>query len=312
MLTREWFTDPNAKVLCVAHNDIPLMMEVLIFPPNAAREIVGFSPSDSVTIHVRYTVHFDRDRPLWFWAVCARPVFEALKELGMKKLITTAIERPDWVANLKATYGGETYRVIMDDKGRRECLEYDLGTAISKTPSFPQRKTKGSGWEWKNKEIRITEVDDSNLEQFIIGAKGILETGIDPNEIEKDIRAWWELDKASILQVFENDLLIDARLIRLRRSTSCLNWVLPRKPLDMDRRDINRRLMFGVSSWMKDVGYTECSVAVPKKLYDEGTMLKEKIGGLGATLIREIPERDMYEFSWEIDKQIDKYKDFLK
>jgi len=302
-----WFSDPHVQLLSVVWNNEPLMMEVYYFSAqgNYGDPYYGF---DTNTAFSRFTVHLDKERPHWFWRACSLPVFNALKRNGIRRITTTPIreDRGDWKEILKKYYGAKTYKIAPD--GSKESLEYDLETAINKVEDFPQRKTMGPGWEWQDEDIRIIEADALKLEDAIQDVKNVMVRENDPRiaTIDRDIRAWWELDKASVLLALKDGNLVDMRLFRLKEGRTNRVWTIPGSwKLEID---LARRIALGAAEWQRNVGYEKSLVIMPQKLYDHPKM-KEKNELFGGNFKRKlIGRKDVIEVEYDLQTVIERAK----
>jgi len=300
-----WFAHPNVQLLNVTWNGKPLLIEVYYFTGRNFLNDPNFVGDPEVAFS-RFTVHVDKQRPHWFWRRCALPVFETLKRLGMTKIRTTPIRdtRPDWKAILKKYYGARTY--MIEKGGTGESLEYDLDVAIGMVEGFPQRKTMGPGWKWRDQDIRIIEADESKLNEAIRDVKNRMAIDNDPRirTIERDIRAWWELDKASMLLILKDGNLIDTRLFRLKEGTTNRVWSIPGSwRLE---KGLSRQIAQGAAQWQRNVGYEKSLVIMPQKLYDHPQM-KEKNDLFEGHFKRNLVERqDIVEVEYELNTVIEK------
>lgn len=232
---------PNRMAMALEYNGMPLQLE--IFRLDGATATVGF------------TVHFTRERPREFWRRCEKPVFGALRAMGITKLFSyTRSDRPDWIQSLKDNYGATEVSTTPTNT----ILEFPLDVAF---PDWPQRRTAGAGWTWPQGNLIVREATEAEIPDVLAMIDNTFpQVSVQKDRIKKIIDWWWNLDRAAILIGIEDGVLTHARMIRDRRDTVCSVSMVSRAGLG------NGDFQEGMKAWQIEVGYTKASMMVPESL----------------------------------------------
>lgn len=232
---------PNRMALAVEYKGTPLQLEIFRL--------------DGVSATVGFTVHFTRERPHWFWREAEKPVFDALRVMGVNKLFSyTRSDRPDWIQSLKDNYGA----IEVSTTANNTVLEFPLTGYFQ---GWPQRRTAGAGWTWEQDKLIVREATEAEIPDvlaMIDATYPVLSPQIPI--AKKMVDWWWNLDKSALLIGIEDGVITHARLIRPRRGTvSGVGMISLAGALTGPFVD-------GMRAWQAAVGYTKGTMFIPERM----------------------------------------------
>jgi hypothetical protein len=249
MMLMKRFARPDRWKFILEYNSNPLQVELVSF--NEGRATISF------------TMHFNRERPHWFWREAERPIFERLLKAGYQKVYSrTRKDRPDWIESLKQNYGA----VEVAEEEKVKILEYQID--LGRFTGFPQRKTLPD-WSYRNDTVYAREGTAEDLPQI----RDLIDKawGGNPRKLISlnNLEMWMNLDRATSLLIFKDDALIDVKLIRHRRNgVAATSYLIPAKALGNDLYHTSRQI---AHLWMKEAGYAQSSFMLETNLM--GAML---------------------------------------
>lgn len=230
----------NAWQMALSFQGRPLQFEVI--------PIEG----DLATFSLTY--HMNRERPHWFWREAEKPVYEALRAAGVKRIQSrTRADRPDWIQSLKDNYGAvETGE--WDAKTKR--LEYPLDLNVFK--GWPARRQVG--FDQTTGRVRTWEATDADLpavRQLIRNTIPVGQRAVALRMLDE----WWHLDRASILLGARDGSLRYARATRHRKGTrgalAFLSGVFD--------EPTQGQMAAHVKAWCRQAGYTTMTTMIPTR-----------------------------------------------
>jgi hypothetical protein len=250
----------DAWQMALLFNGVPLQFELV--------NIVG----DTATFALTY--HMSRERPHWFWREAERPVFEALKAVGVKKIQSrTRADRPDWIQALKDNYGAvETGE--WDSKTKR--LEYPLDLTIFK--GWPARRLLG--FDMTTGPVRTWEATAADIPAMKVLAAQI--PGAQRQIALRMIDEWWHLDRATILLGSRNGNLRYIRAVRESRGTVAAIANLATLFDEVGQGAMGTH----VKTWARQVGYTALRSLFPSRLVSTAAA-QAQIARSGARVVGE-------------------------
>ncbi len=253
-------------------------------------ELVEVGPVPTITL----TMHFNRERPHWFWREAERPVLERLRARGAEHVLTrTRKDRPDWIQSLKDNYAADE----MTELETTKVLRIPLATAPF--TGWPARRSAGPGWVWQQGGVRLWEgwpgdlpAVEALIDQVAVGQVGGATLRA---RLRRMLEEWWDLDRATLLLSSWQGVLESARLVRPRRGTrSGLSFLtqFPSTRLGLIQQ--------GVKAWHRAVGYTHATMFTPDAVTDR---LREHLTAMQAAGGRELMRHTKFRVpltEWEV------------
>lgn len=246
---------------------------------------------------INFTMHFNRERPHWFWREAEKPIFERLARAGYKTVFSrTRKDRPDWIAALKKNYGA--VEVAEEEKVR--VLEYPIDLNIFK--GIPARLSLGSDWSLSQDNITIREATDIDYSAVV---EMVRDAWKGNPRLELSLRVldeWWNLDRAALLLMYEDGKLIDARLFRHR--TGNIVSVSSLVPLSKILRQL--ALYAGLyHQWARQLGYKKMTTFVDEESYQRNQLVFNTKHANRGWVLKEIHRRfrkPMVEMEYDISE----------
>lgn len=218
-------------------------------------EVVRLTDRNAV---VPLTVHFDRERPGWFWKKLEEPIFRRLEELTDKIIFRPRKDRPDWIENLKREYGAR-------EIGEAEKVKI-LKVSLDKVefPDWPERRSANFSVDLDG--VVVYEVTrDSDFLEIANELKDMWSGNARASYILDSLDRWWNLDRSTALVTRDRDgKLVECRLFRHSHGSVCRYFLATR----IASSPHSLKAMFGALEWAKAVGYQHSYTFVPKWVYN--------------------------------------------
>ena len=223
---------------------------------------------------VTWTIHFNRERPAWFWREAERPVWGALRAMGHGALLSrTRANRPDWIAGLRANYGARevgAYRAAT-------LLEFPLDDAVFR--GWPARRAVGATFERGGYATR--EAQEGEVPALVEHVRGRWRDAPDQALYAQRCEDQYHLDRATLL-VTERPGRAgkpDVRAVRFRadRGGRHLGNIALLTPM---RQEPMADSLHATKAWMLAAGYSDASIFMPTE-YWESPVMQEHARGAG-------------------------------
>ncbi len=249
----EWITSENVWLITTEYKGEVLQIENY-----------QFDETDKTTVFGGFASHIDRGRPHWFWTKMAKILFDSFSGLGIEKMNTRILTKyPEYKEFLKRTYGG-----VELDRGLSATsfpLRYYIRESLKGIPDWPSKRSL-QGWKWKKNQFSAREAIDEDIPQIIELLNNVWEGKSRKPLILKTLDKWINLDQATLLLIYNNDNLVDIKLIRQRTNELCgNNFVLPQDEIDTETYH-NSRL--ASRAWQRDAGYKQTSFTFETKYFE--------------------------------------------
>jgi hypothetical protein len=243
----EWYLDPACWPLVHTWRGTPIQYETYHFEqPQRARG--GF------------TAHVMRERPHWFWALCAVPVWQALGEAGVQVVEGRfRRDREEWIGVVEGIYAG-AYRSLGPTPNKRwEQTELDVTPALAAAQAavLPVR-TLGPTWQFTRGDVVVREATATELAALPTWLETEFAGSPQQAEVLRLFDEGMSLDHGTVMVGVTGGTISSARMIRPRRPTLGALTTLSRfTPGTADA------VAEGIFRWALASGYTQLSTWVP-------------------------------------------------
>ncbi len=203
--------------------------------------------------YMGHTIHIDHARPHQFWRESQEPVWKALKDAGYTGVhaLIRKEHKDYWLPVVMALYNmkqtGETEKAIL--------VEYS--TTDTKFQGWPERRTLGPDWEYRDGNLVVTEAKD--MAEISAWVREKWKNSSRLPMMETILDTWYNLDFATCLVTRDSGTIVDVRLIRSRNKTKAgIGILIPMAEIP-DVADTASH------EWARKVGYEKITSMITEK-----------------------------------------------